>query len=461
MADIKNDLGRLARKNIRIYYQLPMNYQILFSDGRKSDVVATLTQDISVGGMLFESSEVLPIDADIKLTLSLPGLGRNIEAISKIVRVEELEFKRQYNIGVQFVQIKPEDVQEISKIVEHLDIVRILQTAVEHKASDIHLSCGLSPVMRVAGRLVKMEIPAFNRADLKNVIYSILSREQIAIFEKGKELDLAFNPVADLRFRVNVHQQMGNVEAAFRFIPTDANTVEALRLPQIISDFAFLKKGIIVVAGPTNSGKTTTLSAMVDLINNHRDAIIISLEKPVEYIHKNKKSIIKQREVGMDTCSFSSGFQSTLRQDPDVIVVGEMSDKETIETAIIASETGHLVLSSLHATDAAQTFDRLIGVFPADQQRQIAQQLSRCFQGLVVQLLLPSKLESGRAVATEVLVATDAVRHCIRGMNFSQLDSMIQTGGQYGMHSMESSIKSLCDKGIIDIETYMNYVNEK
>lgn len=460
MLESKKDLGIAARKNIRIYSQLPMNYQVVFNDGRQGNVVSTLTKDISAGGLLFENDEVLPLDAKIKLTLSLPGAEGNIEAISKVVRVEKIEFKKQYNTGVVFIEIKERDRREIIKRVEHLDIVRVLETAVQNKASDAHLSCDMPPVMRMNDRLIKMDIPPLDKEDLRNMIYSILSREQIAVFEQTKELDLAFSPTPESRFRVNVHQQRGNVEAVFRIVPQDAITIEGLRLPGIVKDFAFFKKGIIIIGGPTNAGKTTTLSAMVDLINNSREAVVVSLEKPVEYIHQNKKSIIKQREVGIDTCSFAAAFQSALRQDPDVIVVGEMSDVETIKTAIIAAETGHLVLSSIHAPDTAQLFDRIVSVFPADQQKQIAQQLSRCFQGAVIQLLLPAKLNQGRIVATEVVVATDAVRHIIRDMNFFNLTSIIQTGAKYGMYSMADNIKSLCDKGLIDIETYMSYVKE-
>ncbi|MDP1853408.1 MAG: PilT/PilU family type 4a pilus ATPase [Candidatus Omnitrophota bacterium] len=456
----KKDLGKLARKEIRIYSQLPMNYQLIFNDGRQGEVISTLTKDISTGGILFESDRVIPLDAKVKITLSLPGAARNIEAISKIVRVEEVEFKEQYNIGVMFVDIGPQDSAELLKLVEHLDIIHVLDFAVKNNASDIHLSCNMSPIMRINDRLIKMDLFPLRKDDLRNMIYSILSREQIAIFERTKELDLAFSPSSEERFRVNVHQQMGNVEAAFRVVPNESCTVEALKLPEVVKNLALLKKGIVIIGGPTGSGKTTTLSAMVDLINNTREAVVISLEKPIEYIHQNKKSIIKQREIGIDTASFAAGFQSALRQDPDVIVVGEMSDRETISTAIIAAETGHLVLSSLHAPDTAQLFDRMLGVFPADQQRLIAQQLSRCFEGAVVQILLPAKMIHGRIVATEVLVATDAVKNMIRSMNFSGLASIVKTGAKYGMHLMEDDIKSLCDKGLIDIDVYMSYVKE-
>lgn len=456
----KKDLGRLARKEIRIYSQLPMNYQLIFSDGRQGEIISTLTKDISTGGILFESDRVIPLDAKVKITLSLPGLNRNIEAVSKIVRVEEVEFKEQYNIGVMFVDISPENSAELLKLVEHLDIIHVLDFAIKSNASDVHLSCNMSPIMRVNDRLIRMDLNPLRKDDLRNMIYSILSREQIAIFERTKELDLAFSPSPEARFRVNVHQQMGNVEAAFRVVPNESCTVEALKLPEVIKNLALLKKGIVIVGGPTGSGKTTTLSAMVDLINNTREAVVVSLEKPIEYIHRNKKSIIKQREIGIDTASFAAGFQSALRQDPDVIVVGEMSDRETISTAIIAAETGHLVLSSLHAPDTAQLFDRMLSVFPADQQRLIAQQLSRCFEGAVVQLLLPAKMVRGRIVATEVLVATDAVKNMIRSMNFTGLASIVKTGAKYGMHLMEDDIKSLCDKGLIDIDVYMSYVKE-
>ncbi|MFH1868976.1 MAG: type IV pilus twitching motility protein PilT [Candidatus Omnitrophota bacterium] len=342
-----------------------------------------------------------------------------------------------------------------------IDIRELLQYAVDKDASDVHLTEGLPPTVRIDGLLVPTTYPVLNRNSAKKIIYSILSDEQKVRFETELELDLSIYIPEVSRFRVNVHIQRGNVEAAFRIIPTKIKTSEELGLPPVVNDLARKPNGLVLVTGPTGMGKTTTLATMVNLINNERRALIISIEDPIEYVHTHNKSIIKQREVGSDTRSFTNALKHALRQDPDVILVGEMRDLETVSTAITAAETGHLVLSTLHTPDAPQTIDRLIDIFPPFQQRQIMIQVSGCLQGIISQQLLPKKDGRGRVAACEIMTGTSAVRSLIREHRTEQLMTVIQTGAQHGMITMDKSMKKLYKDGVISEETVLSRVKDR
>jgi len=343
----------------------------------------------------------------------------------------------------------------------NVDIKDLLQHAVEKGASDLHLTEGLAPTLRRDGILEQTSYPVLSRDDCKKIIYSILNDDQKVRFETELELDLSLYIPNISRFRVNVHMQRGNVEAAFRVIPSKVKTIEELGLPDVVSDLARRPNGLVLATGPTGMGKSTTLSAMVDLINSERRALIISIEDPIEYVHANKKSIVKQREVGSDTKTFSNALKHALRQDPDVILVGEMRDLETISTAITAAETGHLVLSTLHTPDAPQTIDRLIDIFPPHQQKQIMVQLAGCLQGVICQQLLPKKDGKGRVVACEVMVGTPAVRSLIREQKTEQLATVIQTSAQHGMITFDKTMKKLFNEGLIDEETVKFMAKDK
>lgn len=333
------------------------------------------------------------------------------------------------------------------------DLKELLQLVVERNASDLHLTEGEPPILRVDGELVPVEGPRLTADDTKRMLYGVLTDKQKVTFEEELELDFSLYIPNISRFRVNVHQQRGSVEAAFRVVILNIRSLEELGLPAIVGKLALKPNGLVIVTGPTGMGKTTTLAAMVDLINSQKKCLIVTVEDPIEYLFKNKESIIKQREVGSDTHTFAAALKHVLRQDPDVILVGEMRDLETISTAITAAETGHLVLSTLHTPDAPQTVDRIIDVFPPHQQQQIKIQLAGCIQGIVAQQLLPRKDGKGRIVATEIMVGTDAVRSCIREHRTQQLPTIIQTGSQYGMTTMDKSLKELYLRGIITYET--------
>lgn len=334
----------------------------------------------------------------------------------------------------------------------------LFKLAIEKKASDLHLAVGTPPALRVDGELIKTDFPKLTPEASKGLIYSLLSEEQKRKFEENLELDFSLSIPGTSRFRVNVHQQRGSIEAAFRVIHYRIPSLEELRLPPIVVSFSRKNNGLILVTGPTGVGKTTTLAAMIDLINQERRCMIICIEDPVEYVHKHNKSIVKQREVYSDTKSFAEALKRALRQDPDVIVVGEMRDLETISLALTAAETGHLVLATLHTPDAAQTIDRIIDVFPPFQQQTIKVQLAGSLQGIVSQQLLPRLNGEGRIVATEILINTPAVGNLIREHKTEQIPTVIQTGLKLGMKSMDKSLKELYKQGIISYEVAMSKV---
>ena len=337
-----------------------------------------------------------------------------------------------------------------------MELRDLLLLAIQQKASDLHLTENTPPVLRIDGKLLLTKNPPLTRDDMKKMIYSILSDAQKEKFEKDLELDFSLSLPGLDRFRANVHIQRGSAEAAFRRIPIFIPRMEELGLPNIVCDLARRPNGLVLVTGPTGMGKTTTLAAMVDLINQERSSLIISIEDPIEYIHYDKKCIIKQREVYNDTHSFAEALKRCLRQDPDIIIVGEMRDLETISTALTAAETGHLVLATLHTPDAPQTIERIIDVFPAHQQQQVRLQLSGALQGVISQLLLPRASGTGRVLSTEIMTATPGVRNLIREQAVEQIPTVMQTGAQFGMRTMDKSLKELYQAGIISYEVALS-----
>jgi len=342
-----------------------------------------------------------------------------------------------------------------------MELRDLLLLTIEKRASDLHLTYDTPPVLRIDGQLVLTNKNPLSRDELKKMIYSILTDSQKEIFERDRELDFSLALSGMDRFRVNVHLQRGAAEAAFRRIPIFIPNMEELGLPPVIVDLARRPNGLVLITGPTGTGKTTTLASMINLINEERENLVIMIEDPIEYVHFNKKSIIKQREVYRDTNSFAEALKRCLRQDPDVIVVGEMRDLETISTALTAAETGHLVLATLHTPDAPQTIERIIDAFPPHQQQQVKLQLSSALQGVASQILLPRADGQGRVLATEIMIATPGVRNLIREQAIEQLPTAIQTGSTYGMHTMDKSLQRLYQDGVITYETAMVCVKNK
>lgn len=339
-----------------------------------------------------------------------------------------------------------------------MELRDLLMYTIEKQASDLHLTENMPPLIRINGNIVVSDFPRINRDETKKLIYSVLSNDQKEKFEQDWELDLSLALPGLDRFRMNVHIQRGSVEAAFRRIPLLIPSMEELGLPRIIAELARKPNGLVLITGPTGVGKSTTMASMIDLINSEQKSIVVSVEDPIEYIHFNKKCVIKQREVYSDTRSFAEALRHCLRQDPDVIMVGEMRDLETISTTLTAAETGHLVLATLHTPNAPQTIERIIDVFPPNQQPQVKLQLADCLQGVCSQLLLPRADGGGRVLATEIMVATPGIRNLIREQEIEQIPTLMQTGSQFGMHTMDKCLKKLYKEGVVTLETAISKV---
>jgi twitching motility protein PilT len=324
---------------------------------------------------------------------------------------------------------------------DHID--ELLRLLVEREASDLHMRAGEPPVMRIHGRLVRTEFPVLEPEDTRRFLYAILNDERRARYEEAHEMDLSYAIRGLARFRVNVFRQRGCVGAVLRVIPIKVKTIDELFLPKVTKEICDMPRGLFLVTGPTGSGKSTSLAAMIDYINDRRPCHIITVEDPIEFMHSDKVAAIEQRELGMDTHSFADSLKHVMRQNPDVILVGEMRDLETIQLAITAAETGHLVFATLHTTDAPQTCDRIIDVFPPTQQQQIRMQLSVTIQGVLSQTLLPRCDTTGRIAAFEMMVATPAIRSLIREGKTHQMYSDIQTGGDFGMQTLDKHLLEL------------------
>jgi twitching motility protein PilT len=331
-----------------------------------------------------------------------------------------------------------------------LDFADLLLEVIERNASDLHLAAGARPTVRVRGQLQPLEdYPILTTEQTREIIYSILTNDQRQRLETDWQLDFAYAIPGRARFRVNAYYQRAAIGAAFRLIPFSIKTVDELGLPSVLHELAKRPRGFVLVTGPTGSGKSTSLAAVVDEINATRQEHIMTIEDPIEFLHGHKKCIVNQREIGSDAHSFADGLKAALRQDPDVILVGEMRDLETIHTALTAAETGHLVFATLHTQDTPQTIDRIIDVFPAEQQQQVRVQLSVALQGIITQQLLPTADGAGRIAACEVLLATPAIRNLIREGKTHQIYSSLQTGANVGMQTMDAALVTLVRLGKI------------
>ena len=337
---------------------------------------------------------------------------------------------------------------------DDFSLAQALVTMLEMRGSDLHLSAGAPPTVRVDGSLRPIpDTEELTPEAIQRVMYAVCTQTQREKFEETLELDFSYALPNVARFRVNMYKQRDSVGAAFRVIPFEIKSLESLGMPPVMGNFANLPRGFVLVTGPTGSGKSTTLAALVDLANRTRNEHIMTVEDPIEFLHQHKGCLVNQREVGEDTYSFSNALKHVLRQDPDIILVGEMRDLETIQVALTAAETGHLVYATLHTQDAAQTIDRVIDVFPPSQQQQIRQQLAGTLQGIVCQTLCKTADGRGRVAATEVLVATPAIRNLIREGKTHQIYSALQAGAQHGMHTLDQNLADLVKSGRITYDT--------
>jgi twitching motility protein PilT len=334
-----------------------------------------------------------------------------------------------------------------------ISIKELLTKMIERGASDMHIAVGAPPVLRINGALEAVDgLDNLSPDETQELIYSVMGDEQIAIFEAERECDMSFGIKGLSRFRLNVYRDRGSVVAAFRAIPYDIRSFEELGLPRVVADFAYRPVGLVLVCGPTGSGKSTTLASIIDRVNRERNVHIITVEDPIEYLHSHKQSLVNQREVNVDTKSFNNALRHILRQDPDVILIGEMRDKETIQAALTVAETGHLAFATLHTNDALQTINRIVDVFPASQQDQVRTQLSFVLEGVVVQQLLPRADGMGRALAMEIMLPNTAIRSLMREEKLQQIPSMIEIGTGEGMMTMNQSLYRLMRRNAITMD---------
>ncbi|MGR5304254.1 type IV pilus twitching motility protein PilT [Vibrio mediterranei] len=332
-----------------------------------------------------------------------------------------------------------------------MDITELLDFSVKHNASDLHLSAGVPPMVRIDGEVRKLGIPALEHSEVHKLIFDIMNDKQRSEYEEHLEIDFSFD-VPDIgRFRVNAFNQSRGCSAVFRTIPSEVPTLAQIDAPDKFSEIASLERGLVLVTGPTGSGKSTTLAAMVDHINQHQNKHILTIEDPIEFVHQNKKCLVNQREVHRDTHSFKAALRSALREDPDIILVGELRDQETISLALTAAETGHLVFGTLHTSSAAKTIDRIIDVFPGQDKEMVRSMLSESLRAVIAQTLL-KRVGGGRIACHEVMLATPAIRNLIREDKVAQMYSIIQTGAASGMQTMEQHSKRLLSQGLVELE---------
>jgi len=333
---------------------------------------------------------------------------------------------------------------------------KLIEMMINKNASDLILTEGKEPMLRIVGDLLPASEELLGSDDVRRMAYSLLSDKQVEEFTKKLEMDTSFGMPGQARFRVNVFQQRNSVGCVIRMLPYDIPTIESLGVPLLVKKWAKSPHGIIITTGPTGSGKSTSQAAMIGYLNQEIKGHVITIEDPIEFTHQHGSCVIDQREVGTDTLSFPEALKHAFRQNPNVIMIGEMRDRETFESALQLAETGHLVLATLHTPDAPQTVERIIDVFPPHQQQQVRQQLAFCLQGVVSQRLLPSAMGKGRVLATEIMIATPAIRNMIRERAVEQMLTAIQTGAQFGMQTMDKSLKILFETGQITIEDAMN-----
>lgn len=333
-----------------------------------------------------------------------------------------------------------------------MQITDLLAFAVQNKASDLHISTGLPPIIRVHGDIRRINLPETTTEEVFNMITDIMNDNQRRIYQQNLETDFSFELPNISRFRVNAFNTKRGPAAVFRTIPSEVLSLEQLKAPAVFKDICNTPRGLVLVTGPTGSGKSTTLAGMIDYINNTQPIHVLTIEDPIEFVHQSKKALINQRELHEHTHSFENALRSALREDPDVILVGEMRDVETIRLALTAAETGHLVFGTLHTTGAAKTIDRVVDVFPANEKDMIRTMLSESMRAVISQTLMKLKDGSGRVAAHEIMIATPAIRNLIRENKVAQMGSMIQTGQQYGMQTLDQSLNNLVKRGQISVE---------
>lgn len=443
----------------RYRIRFPIKYTIVGGEQMLEHNAVAL--DVSIRSLAFEATEVMAFATVIEAELLISSLPKSIKVKGKVNRIEEVARKK-YLHSIMFEEINKEDEDALGRYVQLFsDIGYILRLAVEKDATSLHLLTNSPPVFRIEGELLNLDLPAIAADDLKRMIFGMLTEKQYENFAEKLELDFSYFIPEGVRFRVNIFQAKGQLSAVFRVIKNIIRTPEELGLASIVADISRKKGGLVIVSGPVDSGKSTTLATIIDAINKERRSLIISIEDPIEYVHSNIKGFIFQREIGTDTLSFSSALKHVLRQDADVIFVGEMRDRESITMTISAAETGQLVLTTLHTPDTVECISRIIDVYPAAQQEQVRVQLASCIECVIGQNLLPRADGNGRILATEVVVATPAIRHLIRAGHTEQIRGYLESGAEFGMNTMDKSLVHLVQTGMITKETAELYIRDR
>ncbi|MBI3324486.1 MAG: PilT/PilU family type 4a pilus ATPase [Candidatus Omnitrophica bacterium] len=414
---------------------------------------SAVAHDLSAAGMRVSTDSRVDVSTRVVVMFNVPGERMPSQFAGIVTRTELEEANNRYQLGIAFAELGAADRDRLTAALQKTDVIRLLKMAAQAGGSDVHLSANHPPLIRLAGQISPLTTEPIEGPDLKHMIYTLMDDRQRQAFERDLELNFSLSIEPTVRYRVNVHTQRGNVEAAFRRIEPAVRSVEDLNLPEAVERLADLTHGLVLITGPTGAGKTTTVAAMVNHINVARAAVIITLESPIEYVYTYKQSVIKQREIGVDTHSFPIALKEAMRQDPDVIVVGEVRDEETMKTALDAAETGHLVLATFPAADCTDSILRVVHFFPKDRQQEIQLRLANCLRAILSQCLLPRADTRGVIPATELLVQTPAVANLIRSAAIEQIPSVIQTSMKQGMYSFESSLERLYRMQWISLET--------
>jgi twitching motility protein PilT len=442
---------RERRKSPHIRVSLYFRYRLPYEEEPGEQLLTTL--DISSGGMAFFSTKPLPLPSTLEIFLDLPEIGE-IAIGSRIIRLQEIERDSKYLVAVVFEDISEESLFSLNQFLNRYDISAMLQEVQQGGGSDLHLTMDQPPLIRRLSKLFPTERDVLQPEDLKRFIFSVMNQEQQAEFLAKKELDFSLDLPLIGRFLVNVHQQKGSVEAVFRVLSSKIKTIEELGLPAIMRRMAERRSGLVLVAGARSSGKSSSLTAMVDHINTTRNALILCVEDPIKFLHENKQSIIKQREVGSDTLSFSQALRHALRQDADVIMVGEIGDFETLMTCMAAAESGHLVLSSVQASNAVQSIEQLLNFSPPGQQAQTRLHLASTLRCILSQRLIPGIDPEERVLCYETFINTSAAQNMIRHNKTEQIHDVIQTSLSEGMISFRLCLKHMAREGRITAETF-------
>ena len=445
-----------SENNIRIEIKQPnqirakikLNFRKLDDASRR--LYSVITRDISLEEVSFFCDELIAAETKIEIIINIPHADKSITCTGVIKKVVDMGLKGYlYNVG--FLNLDKKTQADLSDRIGMLNVDMLFDAAVKAGASDIHLCKDYPPLFRIGGKLVKTKMPVLTRTSIEDILYNALSQRQLDELTDNLELNSSCDFSPTDRFRFNIHFQRGDIEATFRRISTGHNTISTLGLPSVVRDLTLSRSGLIIITGKTNNGKSTTAAAMIDLINEKKDCIIMTIEDPIEFVHVNKKSVIKQREVGIDTKSFSMATKQVLRQDCDVIFIGEILDPDTLLVALRAAEVGHLVITTFPARDTVQAVERMVYSVEPFLQEQVKMQLSSTLLCILAQRLYPCKSDANKQIlATELMISSPAIKSSIRTCNLSALRDRLQTGSSIGMHTMQQDVSDLVKNGLID-----------